>query len=220
MKNDELRTREVIARAILENGPATAVQLADRLGITPAGIRRHLDSLVEEGTLEAREPKIGSSTIGRGRPAKVFVMSDFGRSQFEHSYDDLAISALRFMATASGTSGTSDTAGGVAPFAKHRAQEMEKKLASDGQVSVNELVDFLNAEGYAASSHEMGVGIELCQHHCPIAHVASEFPEICEAETALFSKLLGTHVQRLATVAHGDGVCTTFVPLTLTSTAK
>ena len=97
---------------------------------------------------------------------------------------------------------------------------MERKLASDGQVSVDELVTFLSDEGYAASSHQMGAGIELCQHHCPIAHVASEFPEICEAETQLFSKLLGTHVQRLATIAHGDGVCTTFVPLTLTSTSK
>ncbi|MSO32939.1 MAG: transcriptional regulator [Candidatus Nanopelagicaceae bacterium] len=211
VKNEEIRTRELIARAILENGPATATALASRLGITPAGIRRHLDSLVSEGTLEAREPKIGSSTIGRGRPAKVFVMTDFGRSQFEHSYDDLAISALRFMAS---------TSGSVTPFAQHRAQEMERKLASDGQVSVDELVTFLNDEGYAASSHQMSVGIELCQHHCPIAHVASEFPEICEAETQLFSKLLGTHVQRLATVAHGDGVCTTFVPLTLTSTSK
>ena len=214
MKNDELRTREVIARAILESGPATATALATRLGITPAGIRRHLDSLEAEGTLEAREPKIGSSAIGRGRPAKVFVMTDFGRSQFEHSYDDLAISALRFMANASGISGS------VTPFAQHRAQEMERKVASDDQVSVNDLVTFLNDEGYAASSHQMGVGIELCQHHCPIAHVASEFPEICEAETELFSKLLGTHVQRLATIAHGDGVCTTFVPLTLTSTSK
>ncbi len=214
MKNDELRTREVIARAILESGPATATALATRLGITPAGIRRHLDSLEAEGTLEAREPKIGSSAIGRGRPAKVFVMTDFGRSQFEHSYDDLAISALRFMANASGISGS------VTPFAQHRAQEMERKVASDDQVSVNDLVTFLNDEGYAASSHQMGAGIELCQHHCPIAHVASEFPEICEAETELFSKLLGTHVQRLATIAHGDGVCTTFVPLTLTSTSK
>jgi len=211
VKNEEIRTRELIARAILENGPATATALATRLGITPAGIRRHLDSLEAEGTLEAREPNVGSGAIGRGRPAKVFVMTDFGRSQFEHSYDDLAISALRFMATASGS---------IAPFAKHRAQEMERKLASDGQVSVNDLVTFLNDEGYAASSHQMGAGIELCQHHCPIAHVASEFPEICEAETELFSKLLGTHVQRLATVAHGDGVCTTFVPLTLTSTSK
>lgn len=99
-------------------------------------------------------------------------MTDFGRSQFKHSYDDLAISALRFMAS---TSSASITSGSVAPFAKHRAQEMERKLASDDQVSVNDLVTFLSDEGYAASSHQMGVGIELCQHHCPIAHVASEF---------------------------------------------
>jgi predicted ArsR family transcriptional regulator len=42
--------------------------------------------------------------------------------------------------------------------------------------------------------------------------VASEFPELCDAETAAFSEILGTHVQRLATIAHGDGVCTTFIP--------
>jgi predicted ArsR family transcriptional regulator len=56
------------------------------------------------------------------------------------------------------------------------------------------------------------MGEELCQHHCPIAHVAAEFPQLCEAETEALSKVLGTHVQRLATIAHGDGVCTTFIP--------
>ena len=55
-------------------------------------------------------------------------------------------------------------------------------------------------------------GIEVCQHHFPVAHVASEFPELCEAEAEVMSRLLGTHVQRLATIANGDGVCTTFVP--------
>ena len=39
-----------------------------------------------------------------------------------------------------------------------------------------------------------------------------QFPELCEAETEVFARLLGTHVQRLATIAHGDGVCTTHVP--------
>ena len=58
----------------------------------------------------------------------------------------------------------------------------------------------------------LGNGEEICQHHCPIAHVASEFPQLCEAETKAFSEILGTHVQRLATIAHGDGVCTTFIP--------
>ncbi|MFC7467508.1 hypothetical protein ACFQVA_07740 [Actinomadura keratinilytica] len=42
--------------------------------------------------------------------------------------------------------------------------------------------------------------------------MAEQFPQLCEAETEVFSQLLGTHVQRLATIAHGDGVCTTFIP--------
>jgi predicted ArsR family transcriptional regulator len=56
-------------------------------------------------------------------------------------------------------------------------------------------------------------GVQICQHHCPVAHVAAEFPELCEAETRAFEQVLGTYVQRLATIAHGDGVCTTHVPV-------
>jgi predicted ArsR family transcriptional regulator len=75
------------------------------------------------------------------------------------------------------------------------------------------LAEALSTEGYAASASAMGKGGEqLCQHHCPVAHVAGEFPQLCDAETEMFSRLLGTHVQRLATIAHGDGVCTTHLP--------
>jgi hypothetical protein len=42
--------------------------------------------------------------------------------------------------------------------------------------------------------------------------VAAEFPQLCEAETAVIGRLVGTHVQRLATIAHGDGICTTHIP--------
>lgn len=58
-------------------------------------------------------------------------------------------------------------------------------------------------------------GDQLLQHHCPVAHVAAEFPVLCEIETQLFASLLGSHVQRLATIAHGDGVCTTHIPTPL-----
>ena len=58
------------------------------------------------------------------------------------------------------------------------------------------------------------------EHHCPVAHVAEEFPQLCEAETAAFQRLLGTHVQRLATIAHGDGVCTTCIPSTPNKTKE
>jgi hypothetical protein len=46
-----------------------------------------------------------------------------------------------------------------------------------------------------------------------VQHVAREFPQLCEAETEAFSRLLGVHVQRLATLAHGEHVCTTHIPV-------
>jgi predicted ArsR family transcriptional regulator len=212
------KTRDQVARAILESGPASAVELAKRLKITPAGIRRHLDSLIDEGVLTSREPYQGAALKGRGRPSKVFVMTDSGREKFEHSYDDLAVAALKFMSSKNG-------AHLVKEFAQVRAAEIERKglEIKNSNKNINEkskaLAKLLTKEGFAASTRKKGMGEEVCQHHCPIAHVASEFPELCEAETASFSAILGTHVQRLATIAHGDGVCTTFIPA-INSTKK
>jgi len=208
---DDLRTRDLVARSILENGPSTAAVLGQRLGLTPAGIRRHLDLLVVDGVLQAREPH-SAINRGRGRPSKVFVMSDKGREQFEHSYDDLAVAALKFMSAQSGEHL-------VSGFAQLRADDIEKKATVALEKKSNKteaLAQFLTDQGYAASVAQKPMGEELCQHHCPIAHVASEFPQLCEAETEALSRLLGTHVQRLATIAHGDGVCTTFIPTTTT----
>jgi len=171
------------------------------------GIRRHLDLLVADGILEAREPHQALSR-GRGRPSKVFVMTDSGREKFEHSYDDLAVAALKFMSAQSGEHL-------VKAFAQSRADDIERKatiaLAKRSNKS-EALANFLTEQGYATSIESRPMGEQLCQHHCPIAHVAAEFPQLCEAETEAFSRVLGTHVQRLATIAHGDGVCTTYIP--------
>jgi predicted ArsR family transcriptional regulator len=212
---EDIRTRDAIARSILENGPSTANTLSERLSLTPAGIRRHLDLLVADGILEARDPRVGTGR-GRGRPSKVFLMTDEGRSQFEHSYDDLAVAALKFMAAHSGDHL-------VNAFAESRAEDIERKatpyLAKRAK-KVDALATFLTEQGYAASVEKRGTGEEICQHHCPIAHVAAQYPQLCEAETQAFSRLLGTHVQRLATIAHGDGVCTTYIPQLTTTAGK
>ena len=212
---EDIRTRDAIARSILENGPSTASTLSKRLALTPAGIRRHLDLLVADGILESRDPRVGS-TRGRGRPSKVFLMTDEGRSQFEHTYDDLAVAALKFMAAQSGDHL-------VTAFAESRAEDIERKATpflAKRTKKVDALATFLTEQGYAASVEKRGTGEEICQHHCPIAHVAAQYPQLCEAETQAFSRLLGTHVQRLATIAHGDGVCTTFIPQLTTTAGK
>jgi len=209
--HDDAPTRSRVAQMILENGPATAAELADRLELTPAAVRRHLDHLIAEGTLEARERRqIGQR--GRGRPAKVFAITDQGRDQFTHTYDELAVSALRFLEQTGG-----DDA--VRRFADHRLVDLEQRYADQlaGVPEVDRaaaLAAALSADGFAASTSSTSHGTQMCQHHCPVAHVAAEFPQMCEAEAEMFSRLLGTHVQRLATIAHGDGVCTTHLPTT------
>ena len=138
--SSERGTRARVARLILELGPSTASVIGNRLGLTPAAIRRHLDNLLAEGLIETRTARTYASR-GRGRPARLFAITDAGRSAFEHAYDDLASSALRFLAQTGGPAA-------VEEFARHQVAE-----------------------------------------------------------------LLGTHVQRLATIARGDSACTTHVPL-------
>ncbi len=206
---DEAPTRERVARSILELGPSTAAVLGERLDLTPAAVRRHLDHLIEEGAVEAREPRV-YGTRGRGRPAKVFALTEAGRDRFDQQYDDLAVQALRFLAETGG-----DDA--VMEFARRRVAGLETRYREILEASPETepsvaLADALTQGGYAASVRDNPVGIQLCQQHCPVAHVAHEFPQLCEAETEVFGRLLGHHVQRLATIAHGDGVCTTFIP--------
>jgi predicted ArsR family transcriptional regulator len=202
-------TRQRVARTLLELGPSTAAALADRLALTPAAVRRHLDHLLAEGAVEAREPRV-HGTRGRGRPARLFAITDLGRERFDQQYDDLALEALRFLEETGG-----DAA--VLAFARRRVAGIERHYdeivaAQPGLAPTQALAQALTQGGYAASVRQGPVGEQLCQQHCPVAHVAHEFPQLCEAETEVISKVLGRHVQRLATIAHGDGVCTTCIP--------
>jgi len=209
--SSETGTRGRIARLILENGPVTASGLSARLGLTPAAVRRHLDNLLADGLVEVRNVRPHGSR-GRGRPARMFAITDAGRSAFEHAYDDLATSALRFLAERAGP-------GAVAEFARQQIAELERRYQQRLESAplserVRVLAEALSADGYAAaaSGSPAGAGGEqLCQHHCPVAHVAAKYPQLCEAETEAFARMLGTPVQRLATIANGDGICTTHV---------
>ncbi|MET9886764.1 ArsR family transcriptional regulator [Streptomyces sp. NPDC006430] len=213
----ERSTRNRVARSILDHGPSTVADLAARLGLTQAAVRRHLDTLVADDVVEPREQRVyGART--RGRPAKVFALTDCGRDAFDQSYDSLAADALRWIAQAAGGGEQGDAA--IAAFARARmdaqAEAYRKSLEAAAPAQRTEaLAKALTADGYAATAKSAPgprSGEQLCQHHCPVAHVAEQFPQLCEAETEVFSRLLGTHVQRLATIAHGDEVCTTFIP--------
>ncbi|HEX2072271.1 MAG TPA: helix-turn-helix domain-containing protein [Geodermatophilus sp.] len=222
---DDGRTRHRVTSLLLEHGPQTATELAGRLGISPAAVRRHLDALATTGQVEERlgGPGGGTTQRGRGRPARRFHLTDAGRSAFPHAYDDLALTALRYVAAHGGPEAVREVAEQQLSGLERRCSAAVEQASAGGSGApvdrAQALAAALTAEGYAASASAISSGGQLCQHHCPVAHVAAEFPQLCEAETAVIGRLVGTHVQRLATIAHGDGVCTTHIPGPLRMTA-
>lgn len=202
------RTRERIRELLLNQGPLTVAELASALDLAPSGLRRHLDVMQGEGLVAETSVEAGR----RGRPARRYTLTDAARESLPHTYDDLAVAALRQLVQIGGRQA-------VSGFARQQVRGLEQRCraaldgAGDDPVARAEaLARALSAEGYAASAESLASGGQLCQRHCPVAHAAAEFPELCQAETEVIARLVGSHVQRLATIARGDGVCTTHVP--------
>jgi predicted ArsR family transcriptional regulator len=211
------QTRDRVARAVLEGGPITAAEVGRDLGLTPAAVRRHLDGLLEAGLVRIREPRPSAAPRGRGRPARTYLLTDAGHAELTTAYDDLAASAMAYLAERLGPQA-------VRGFAERRVAELEVRYApairaagDDLAARTEALADALTQDGYAASIRPVTTphgdrSGQLCQGHCPVQQVAERFPQLCDAETEVFSRLLGVHVQRLATLAGGAHVCTTHIP--------
>jgi predicted ArsR family transcriptional regulator len=213
-------TRSAVVRLLLESGSITAGQIGDRLGLSAAGVRRHLEALIEAGEAES-VPAAAWQQAGRGRPAKRYRLTATGRAKLDHSYDDLASAAMRQLREIGGEEA-------VRSFARQRIDAIlsDAKAAesadADVEVKADRVAAALTKAGYVATTTQVVAGpihgVQICQHHCPVSHVAEEFPELCETELQAMSEVLGTHVQRLATIVNGDCACTTHVPLTRTET--
>nr|WP_307868386.1 crosslink repair DNA glycosylase YcaQ family protein [Cellulosimicrobium cellulans] len=207
------RTRERVLELVASAGPVSAADLAATLGLTPAAVRRHL-ALLEEDDLVAVHDA-GHPTGMRGRPARRYVTTSAGQGALSGTYADLATQALRYLRDVAGPDA-------VERFAQDRLAELADRYAGrldadDVEGRAAQLAAALADDGYAASVRPVPgtSAVQLCQGHCPVQHVAEEFPQLCEAEAQVFAKLLGSHVQRLATLATGAHACTTNVPVGL-----
>ena len=211
MATDET-TRERVLGLIVSAGPVTAAEIAERLGVTPAGIRRHLIHLDEAGHIAEHEIP-GHLDRGRGRPARAYVATAAGQRAIGGAYANVAVDALAYLRST----------GGLDEFVARESRVLEAALASsiDPAAPLDERVralgDALSEHGYAASTRPLpgGFAVQLCQGHCPVQAVAEAAPEWCEEETRVLARLLGVHVQRLSTLAGGAHVCTTNIPLAM-----
>ena len=215
----ETTTRSRILTTVLEQGPVSASEVAARMSLTPAAVRRHLDALERDRFIEVT--MVRRPGAGAGRPARRYVVAPEGHERLSNDYLGVAGDALQALRDLGG-----DEA--LRAFVERHQQRIETRYrpvveaAGDDVADRTEaLVRLLSEDGYAATANMVRVGsarrrtvsAQLCQGHCPLQEIAEQHPEFCEAETRMIGSLLGVDIRRLSTLASGAHVCNTHVPL-------
>jgi len=194
-------TRGEIITALKMAQPLTAKELADRFGVTPNALRRHLKELELEGIVRYQR-----EIRGVGGPVFAFSLTENGEALFPKAYEDTLAGVLDLVRQEHGDEGLlrlfqrrwDDIAAVARP-------ELEQ-LPVDQRAA--RLAELLTSLGYMAESHPVSGSLPvLTEHNCAIRLVAERFPEVCAAEQRFIADLLGAPVTRQAHIAKGANCC-------------
>jgi predicted ArsR family transcriptional regulator len=197
MKEFTDAARPAILDLLKIHGPLNAPSLADLLNVNHNAVRQQLAVLQREGLV--------ATSIERrqlGRPTHLFALTEKAEALFPQAYGHLALSMLRQLVKVDGR----DKA--VQLFAA-RTRELlrvyRKRLTGfTADRKIKELAKIRDEEGYMADCENLA----LIEHHCPIAAIAREFPEVCQHEKLLFERALGMKLTRSEHIATGGRNCT------------
>jgi predicted ArsR family transcriptional regulator len=178
------------------HGPTNVPDLARLRGVNRTAVRQQLAMLLREGLVEVRVEKRPV-----GRPTQLFALTDKAEALFPQAYGPLALTLLRQLRDVDGEKK-------VEQLFDRRTKSLialyRKRLAgmTPGD-KWQELARIRAEEGYMARVEGKG----LTEHHCPIAAIAREFPQVCRFEKKLFEAVLGGPLDRTDHLASGGRAC-------------
>ncbi len=187
----------------------TVAELADELGISGMGVRRHLDALASVGLAErgACEEKHGV-----GRPPTGWRLTARGMELLPRRYDTFAIQLLDDVSEHVGNDA-------IAAVLRRRTDMLVAQYAAElsGATGLEEKVETLarirDEAGYVAECHHQqdddGGTMVLTENNCAVHKVAERYPAVCAMELTLFREVLGPEVEvtRVLHTMTGDAVC-------------
>jgi DeoR family transcriptional regulator, suf operon transcriptional repressor len=194
-------TRGEILTALKMAQPLTAKELADRFGVTPNALRRHLKELEGEGIVRYQR-----DIRGVGGPVFAFSLTEAGEALFPKGYERALAEVLDLVREQHGDDGL------VQLFQRRwddiaNVARPELELLPVDQRATR-LAELLTSLGYMAEAHARSGALPvLTEHNCAIRVIAERFPEVCAAEERFIADLLGAPVTRQAHIAKGANCC-------------
>ncbi len=188
--------RPAILDLLKIHGALNAPRLAELRGVHLTAVRQQLAMLQREGLVRVRIEKRKV-----GRPTHLYTLSDKAEALFPQAYGPLALALLRQLRDVDGEKK-------IDQLFDRRTRALiatyKKRLAGMSVVEKwRELARIRADEGYMARTEGKG----LSEHHCPIAAIAREFPQVCRFEKKLFEAVLGGPLDRTDHLASGGRAC-------------
>ncbi|MFQ5558525.1 MAG: helix-turn-helix transcriptional regulator, partial [Acidimicrobiales bacterium] len=184
--------------------PCTSSESAEALGVSGAAVRPQLADLVERGLVE----QSWRSTGGRGRPAKLWSLTERAIGLFADRHGELTVELLAALRAALG-----DEALDAVLAERDRAQQAALECAMAGITDIatraRRLADHRSRQGYMAEVVPDGSDLLLVEHHCPICAAAEACEGLCRYELDMFRRALGAEVEveRTQHLLAGDDRC-------------
>jgi predicted ArsR family transcriptional regulator len=188
--------RPAILDLLKIHGPTNAPRLAELRGVALTAVRQQLAALQREKLIQVRVERRKV-----GRPTHLYALSEKAEALFPQAYGPLALALLRQLRDVDGEKKIDQlfdrrTRALVATY--------KKRLAGMSAAEKwRELARIRADEGYMAQAEGKG----MSEHHCPIAAIAREFPQVCRFEKKLFEAVLGRPLDRTDHLASGGRAC-------------
>lgn len=180
-----MTTRETILTALKRGGETRADDLAEPLGLTAMAVRQHLYQLQEEGAVSCI-----SKPMGRGRPAKLWILTPKADIYFQDAHRDLSLDLIDSIRAVMGEEA-------LEQLVEHRADKQLIQYreavanATDLKEKLSLLAQIRSQEGYMADVAENEDGsLSLIENHCPICEAAKACSGLCSKELSVFKSLL------------------------------
>lgn len=203
-------TRDQILDLLRRNGEMTVQALSAALALAPAALRRHLDILIGEGSVECRAVRQAT-----GRPYYAFRLTQEARERLSGGTARL----MERLILAAAALDVTETEGRVLDalfnrvsdrmIAEHRPEVQGETLAQ----RVESLTTALREEGILDTWSQQPDGFHLYNACCPHQGAARVSSGVCcAAEQRTISRLLQADVEQVGCIARGQTVCEYIVP--------
>lgn len=182
-------TKNALLDILKREGALDAEYLGQKLQITAMAVRQHLYALQEEGLIQWE-----SQAKGRGRPKKLWSLTNAAEHIFPDAHQDLALDLISAIQKLEGGDVMAKLLGqrGAQQIKRYCDAMAKGKTLQD---KLNILAEIRSHEGYMADSSSDGAVHFLHENHCPICAAATACSGICANELEVFQKALGNDVR-------------------------